>query len=254
MSLKRLRRTTRPRPLLLLIDVSGSMKERTDAHLALAYTVVHAARNVEVFTLGTRFTRVTRALRRRNSQQASPRLPAWFPTGTGERGSAMRWRVPLACRVTGASLGATVVILSDGLERGDPSALIAAVQRLAARAYRIDWLAPRRRSGIPAGDAGAARSPPVHRRACGRQQHAEGMPPHPLHRRGARGMTTGIVDAHFHIWSWTGSSGRCSRAYLWPLRADPRLPDRGVSLGLPARGRDGGRLRPSELEPRAVHR
>ncbi|MGL4975126.1 MAG: VWA domain-containing protein, partial [Bosea sp. (in: a-proteobacteria)] len=38
--------------------------------------------------------------------------------------------------------GAAVVILSDGLERGDPTAMISAVQRLAARAWRIDWLTP----------------------------------------------------------------------------------------------------------------
>ncbi len=143
MSLKRLRRRTRPRPLLLLIDVSGSMKERTDAHLALAHTVVHAAPRVEVFTLGTRLTRVTRALRRRNRQQAlaeAAGLVADWDGGT-RIGDALAAFLSVPRYATFAS-GAVVVLLSDGLERGDPSALITAVLRLAALAHRIDWLSP----------------------------------------------------------------------------------------------------------------
>jgi uncharacterized protein with von Willebrand factor type A (vWA) domain len=56
MDLKRLRRATRPRPVLLLIDVSGSMKQRSDAHLAQAHEIVHALPRVEVFTFGTRLS------------------------------------------------------------------------------------------------------------------------------------------------------------------------------------------------------
>ncbi|HEY8567373.1 MAG TPA: VWA domain-containing protein [Beijerinckiaceae bacterium] len=143
MSLKRLRRKTRPRPILLLIDVSGSMKERTDAHLALAHAVVRAAPRVEVFTLGTRLTRVTRALGRRNRRQAlaeAAGLVADWDGGTriGDAMSALL-AVP---RYASFARGATVVFLSDGLERGDPSTLIAAIHRLAARAHRIDWLSP----------------------------------------------------------------------------------------------------------------
>jgi uncharacterized protein len=143
MSLKRLRRTTRMRPLLLLIDVSGSMKERTDAHLALAHAVVHAAPRVEVFTLGTRLTRVTRALRRRNRHQAlaeAAGLVADWDGGT-RIGDALGAFLAVPRYATFAR-GAVVVLLSDGLERGDPSALIMAVHRLAARAHRIDWLSP----------------------------------------------------------------------------------------------------------------
>ena len=143
MSLKRLRRRMRPRPLLLLIDVSGSMKERTDAHLALAHTIVHAAPRVEVFTLGTRLTRVTRALRRRDRQQAlaeAAGLVADWDGGT-RIGDALGAFLAVP-RYASFARGAIVVILSDGLERGDPSALIAAVHRLAARARRIDWLSP----------------------------------------------------------------------------------------------------------------
>ena len=68
--LGRLKRRTRPRKVLLLIDVSGSMKGRTDDNMKLAHAVVHAAPNVEVFTFGTRLTRVTRALRLKRREQA----------------------------------------------------------------------------------------------------------------------------------------------------------------------------------------
>ncbi|MGA0599060.1 vWA domain-containing protein [Enterovirga sp. CN4-39] len=143
MSLKRLRRRSRPRPLLLLIDVSGSMKERTDAHLALAHTVVGAAPRAEVFTLGTRLTRLTGALRRRNRQQAlseAAGLVADWDGGT-RIGDALGAFLAVP-RYASFARGAVVVVLSDGLERGDPAALIAAMHRLAARAHRIDWLSP----------------------------------------------------------------------------------------------------------------
>ena len=98
---------------------------------------------VEVFTLGTRLTRVTRALRRRNRHQAlaeAAGLVADWDGGT-RIGDALPRSSP--CRAMRASPAARVVVLlSDGLERGDPSALIAAVHRLAARAHRIDWLSP----------------------------------------------------------------------------------------------------------------
>ena len=57
-------------PVLLLIDVSGSMKERTDAHLRFAHTLAQSAEQVEVFTFGTRLTRITRALKLKRQDQA----------------------------------------------------------------------------------------------------------------------------------------------------------------------------------------
>ena len=68
--LRRRERQLRPRAILLLIDVSGSMKARSDAHLRFAHALVHAAPRVEVFTFGTRLTRLTRALRLKNREQA----------------------------------------------------------------------------------------------------------------------------------------------------------------------------------------
>ncbi|MCA3607567.1 MAG: VWA domain-containing protein [Methylobacterium sp.] len=143
MRLTRRRRASRPRPVLLLIDVSGSMKSRTDANLALAHVIVQSAPRVEVFTFGTRLTRVTRALKLRNCEQALAQasgLVADWDGGT-RIGDALAAFLAVP-RFAGYARGAVVAILSDGLERGDPGAMIAAVRRLAARAFRIDWLSP----------------------------------------------------------------------------------------------------------------
>ena len=64
------KRRQRQRRIVVLIDVSGSMKERTQAHLTFAHALTRAADAVEVFTIGTRLTRVTRALHLRNREQA----------------------------------------------------------------------------------------------------------------------------------------------------------------------------------------
>lgn len=143
MNLRRLRRTTRPRPVLLLIDVSGSMKQRSDVHLALAHEIVHAMPRVEVFTFGTQLTRLTRALRLKNRQhslaEASGLVADW--DGGTRIGDALEAFLAVP-RFAGYARGANVIVLSDGLERGDPSTMIRAVHRLAARAFRIDWFTP----------------------------------------------------------------------------------------------------------------
>ncbi|MGU9979122.1 vWA domain-containing protein [Phreatobacter sp. HK31-P] len=143
MALKRWRRSTRVRPILLLIDVSGSMKQRTDANLALAHTIVQSAPRVEVFTFGTRLTRLTSALRWRNRDRAlavAAGLVADWDGGT-RIGDALQAFLAVP-RFAGYARGAVVLVVSDGLERGDPGAMIHAIQRLAARAHRVDWLSP----------------------------------------------------------------------------------------------------------------
>ncbi len=143
LTLRRWRRASRPRPILLLIDVSGSMKERSDANLAFAHVVMQAAPRVEVFTFGTRLTRLTTALRRRNRDQAlgeAAALVADLDGGT-RIGDALQAFLAVP-RYAAYARGAAVAIVSDGLERGDPQAMVDAVSRLAARAWRIDWLSP----------------------------------------------------------------------------------------------------------------
>ena len=143
MRLGRLRRRPRPRKMLLLIDVSGSMKARSEDNLRLAHALVQATSNVEVFTLGTRLTRVTRALRIKRREQAlaaAAHLVSDWDGGT-RIGDALQAFLAVP-RFGGYARGAAVVILSDGLERGDVSALREAVARLSRRAWRLSWLTP----------------------------------------------------------------------------------------------------------------
>jgi len=142
-SLPRLIRRPRRRPILLIVDVSGSMKARTDAHLRFAHALVRAGDRVEVFTIGTRLTRVTRALQRKNREQAlataSGLVSDW--DGGTRIGDALQALLAVP-RFAGTARGAVVLILSDGLERGDPKAMTDAVKRLAARAWHLSWMTP----------------------------------------------------------------------------------------------------------------
>ncbi len=143
MRLGRLKRRPRPRKMLLLIDVSGSMKARSEDNLRLAHTLVQATPNVEVFTFGTRLTRLTRALRLKRREQAlaaAAHLVSDWDGGT-RIGDALQAFLAVP-RFGGYARGAAVVILSDGLERGDLSALRDAVAKLSRRAWRLSWLTP----------------------------------------------------------------------------------------------------------------
>ena len=143
MRLGRLKRRARPRKMLLLIDVSGSMKARSEDNLRLAHTLLQAAPNVEVFTFGTRLTRVTRALRLKRREQAlaaAAHLVSDWDGGT-RIGDALQAFLAVP-RFGGYARGAAVLVLSDGLERGDPSALRDAVVKLSRRAWRLSWLTP----------------------------------------------------------------------------------------------------------------
>ncbi len=141
--LRRRKRRPRQRRIVVLIDVSGSMKERTQAHLAFAHALTRAAETAEVFTIGTRLTRITRALRLRNREQAlaaASLLVADWDGGT-RIGEALGAFLAIP-RFSALARGAAVVVLSDGLERGDPSAMRDAVSRFARIAWRIVWLTP----------------------------------------------------------------------------------------------------------------
>jgi len=141
--LGRLRRRLRPRKLLLLIDVSGSMKARTEENMKLAHALLQAVGNAEIFTFGTRLTRVTRPLRLKRREQAltaAAHLVSDWDGGT-RIGDALQAFLAVP-RFGGYARGAAVIIISDGLERGDVSALRDAVAKLSRRAWRISWLTP----------------------------------------------------------------------------------------------------------------
>ena len=144
MQLRRLKRRPRQRRVLLLIDVSGSMKERTEPHLRIAHALAHAVERIEVFTFGTRLTRVTRAMRLQ-APRAGARRDLGHRQRLGRRHAHRRCACARSSRVprfAGYSRGAVVLILSDGLERGDPAAMREAVTRLSRLAWRVSWLTP----------------------------------------------------------------------------------------------------------------
>ncbi|MGB3762096.1 MAG: VWA domain-containing protein [Ornithinimicrobium sp.] len=140
------RRDVRARRVVLLIDVSGSMSSYADALLRLAHRVVQSApRTTEVFTVGTRLTHVTKALRHRDPDQAlltAGSVVADWSGGTrlGEVLGAFtdRWGR------RGMARGAVVVVFSDGWERGDSGVLGEQMRRLASVAHRVVWVNPHR--------------------------------------------------------------------------------------------------------------
>jgi uncharacterized protein with von Willebrand factor type A (vWA) domain len=137
--------TTRPRRLVLLLDVSGSMAPYASALTRFAHAAVSGRRrgHVEVFALGTRLTRVTRELGDHDPDAALRRAAAavldWdggTRLGEGLRTFNDGWGI------RGVARGAVVVVLSDGWDRGDPEVLAAEVARLRRVAHRIVWVNP----------------------------------------------------------------------------------------------------------------
>ena len=141
--LRRRHRPSRPRRLLVLIDVSGSLKADSPRLLQFAHALVHGTPRVEVFTFGTRLTRVTRELRERDLDAALAALaPVVADFDGGTRIGESLGRLLANRRHLPAARGAIVLVLSDGLERGDPGPMAAAVERLTRLGHRVVWLTP----------------------------------------------------------------------------------------------------------------
>ncbi len=132
------------RPLVVLADVSGSMELYTHILLQFIYGLVRLHRAaVEAFVFGTRLTRITRTLEQGSPEQAlrrvSEKVPDW--SGGTRIGRALReFNVDWARRVLGR--GATVLLVSDGWDRGDPDVLRREIARLQRSAARLIWLNP----------------------------------------------------------------------------------------------------------------
>jgi uncharacterized protein len=136
-------RRRRPRPVILILDVSGSMSDYSRALLQFAYSTRRAASRVEVFCFGTRLTRITKALERRRPDDAldeAAKLVFDWEGGTRIGDSLDAFVRGWGSR--GMSRGAIVVICSDGLDRGDPAVLAAAMERLTRLSHRIVWMNP----------------------------------------------------------------------------------------------------------------
>jgi uncharacterized protein len=137
------RRRVRLRPLILILDVSGSMAEYSRNLLQFAYSAKRAAGRVEVFCFGTRLTRVTRALDHRRLDDALE-LAAQevFDWEGGTRIGASLEKFVRDWGRRGLCRGGIVVICSDGLDRGDPEILAAAMERLARLSHQVVWMNP----------------------------------------------------------------------------------------------------------------
>jgi hypothetical protein len=143
MDLKRQKRKERTRPLVLICDISGSM----DRYARLLLRFVHALglglEATEVFVFGTRLTRITRELKRRDVDAAITdvvnSVEDW--SGGTRIGEAIKtFNFKWSRRVLRS--GATVVVISDGWDRGDPALLAREMARLQRSSRRLIWLNP----------------------------------------------------------------------------------------------------------------
>jgi uncharacterized protein with von Willebrand factor type A (vWA) domain len=137
------RRRVRLRPLVLILDVSGSMSDYSRALLQFAYSAKRASQKVEVFCFGTRLTQVTKTLQTRKPDEALERaakLVVDWEGGTRIGDSidhfVRKWARRGMCR------GGVVVICSDGLDRGDPELLSDSMERLSRLCHNIVWMNP----------------------------------------------------------------------------------------------------------------
>jgi len=133
----------RPRRIVLLCDISGSMEPYSRAMVRFLHTAVVGGGAVEAFALGTRLTRITRELSSRDPDAAVTAAAAavrdWSGgtrLGAGLREFNDRWGV------RGMARGSIVVIVSDGWDRGDAAQLGEQMARLRRVAYRVVWVNP----------------------------------------------------------------------------------------------------------------
>jgi uncharacterized protein with von Willebrand factor type A (vWA) domain len=132
----------RPRQLVLVCDVSGSMAPYARMLLQYLQACVTARRRVEAFAFGTRLTRITSELAGRDPDRALERASAAVLDIAG--GTRIGAALAELNRAHGRRLGrgSLVVILSDGWDRGDPELLAAEMARLRRTAHRLVWLNP----------------------------------------------------------------------------------------------------------------
>ena len=134
--------SNRPRQLVLVCDVSGSMEPYARMLLQYMQACVAARRRVEAFVFGTRLTRVTGELAGRDPDLALGRAAGAADDWSG--GTRIGEALSALNREHGRRVGrgAIVVLLSDGWDRGDPDELAAEMERLRRCAHSLIWLNP----------------------------------------------------------------------------------------------------------------
>jgi uncharacterized protein with von Willebrand factor type A (vWA) domain len=134
----------KPRPLVVLADISGSMERYTRLLLHFAYGLTAGlGQPVESFVFGTRLTRITRQLQQQDVEQAlrqvSDAVTDWSG-GTRIGESLKAFNFSWGRRVLGR--GAVALVISDGWDRGEPDLLAREMARLQRNCYRLIWLNP----------------------------------------------------------------------------------------------------------------
>lgn len=133
----------KPRQLVVICDVSGSMDRYSRILLQFVYAIENGMARVEAFVFGTRLTRVTRLIRNRSVDDAMERVAREvhdWSGGTRIGQSLQTFNQDWARRVL--RNGAVVLIISDGWDRGDPDILRREMSRLQRSSYRLIWLNP----------------------------------------------------------------------------------------------------------------
>ncbi|MEV0384548.1 VWA domain-containing protein [Nonomuraea sp. NPDC050643] len=138
--LRHRRHTTRPRTVVLFVDVSGSMAPYAETLLRFAHALVRSEpRATRVYSVGTRLTPITAELRHRDPGTALNEVSKVVPDWSGGTRLGEELKEFLARY---SARGAMAVIASDGWERGDPELLGTQMARLARQAHRVIWVNP----------------------------------------------------------------------------------------------------------------
>ncbi len=141
--LPRRRRRTRPRPVVLVCDVSGSMERYSRMLVHFAHAIAQRHRRVEAFLFSTQLTRITRQLRAPRLDEAvtavSTAVPDWSG-GTRIGGALREFHQQWTRRALRG--GPVVLLISDGWDRGDPMVLRDQIARLQRSCHRLIWLNP----------------------------------------------------------------------------------------------------------------
>lgn len=143
MELRRQRRKIKTRPLVVICDISGSMDRYARLLLRFVHALGQGLDNTEVFVFGTRLTRITRELRKRDVDSALNQVVATVDDWSGGTriGEAIKtFNFKWSRRVLRS--GATVVVISDGWDRGEPALLGREMARLQRSCRRLIWLNP----------------------------------------------------------------------------------------------------------------
>ncbi|MBE2998608.1 VWA domain-containing protein [Nocardiopsis sp. HNM0947] len=141
--LARQKRVRRPRRVVVLCDVSESVRTQSAAHMHLMRALVRSPARAEAFAFATRPTRLTPVLAHGDADAALERASEAVTDRFGGTRIAGSVRELLASRHGAALRGAVVLVLSDGWDAGPPEDTAAAMARLRRRAHRVVWANPR---------------------------------------------------------------------------------------------------------------